>query len=115
MRRVLPFVRFTLIFILLNVLARPASAEDIKTLTKKAEGGNVEAQFHLGIAYYEGQGVPQDYVQSYFWFSLAASRSDGEDYKKYSGRRGQVAKILPPDKLMEAQQMTRDWEANHPR
>lgn len=44
---------------------------------------------------------------------LAASRSAGEDHKKYSGRRDQVAKMLTPEKLMEAQRMTREWEKSH--
>lgn len=151
MRRVLPFIRFSLILVLLTALACPAFAEDIMTLLKKAKGGDaraqynlgtmyanaqsvpqdyaeavkwyrkaadqgyVEAQYNLGFKYFTGQGVSKDYVQSYFWYSLAASRSSGEDHKKFSDARDQAAKKLTPEKLLEAQQVTRDWEAKHPR
>lgn len=90
-------------------------AEAAKWHRKAAEQGNVLPQYNLGFMYAIGRGVPKDDVQSYFWFSLAASRSAGEDHKKYSGRRDQVAKMLPPEKLMEAQRMTREWEKSHPR
>jgi hypothetical protein len=62
-----------------------------------------------------GQGVPQDYIQSYFWFSLEASRSSGEDHRKYSDARDRAAIKLTPDKLVEAQRMIREWEKSHPR
>ena len=90
-------------------------AEAIKWYRKAADQGHAGAQFALGFMYVVGRGVPQDHVQSYFWFSLAASRSAGEDYKKYSEKRDQVALKLPPEHLMKAQQMTREWEAKHPR
>ncbi len=32
-----------------------------------AEQGNADAQFNLGIMYYTGKGVPQDYVQALLW------------------------------------------------
>jgi len=57
MRRVLPFLRFSLVIFLLTALACPAFSEDIQTLIKDAEGGNPKAQFNLGLAYGNGQGV----------------------------------------------------------
>jgi TPR repeat protein len=69
----------------------------------------------LGLAYVTGKGVPQDDVQSYFWFSLAASRESGNEYKKASYERDRVAKKLTPDKLKEAQRRTMEWEKLHPR
>ena len=90
-------------------------AEAAKWYGRAADQGHAGAQFALGFMYVVGRGVPQDHVQSYFWYSLAASRSAGEDYKKYSEKRDQVALKLPPDHLMKAQQMTREWEAKHPR
>jgi hypothetical protein len=54
-------------------------------------------------------------VQSYFWLSLAASRSYGEYFKKYSDARGLVASMLTPEQLMEAQRMNSEWEKSHPK
>jgi len=84
-------------------------------LGKAAEQGLTNAQYNLGVAYADGKGVPQDSVQSYFWFSLAASRSTGENKKKFSDARDRAAEKLTPGKLIEAQRMTREWEKSHPR
>ena len=91
------------------------NAEAVKWFRKAAEQGHVRAQAQLGRLYVIGRGVPQDYVQSYFWLSLAASRSIGEDHKIISNARDEAANMLTPEKLMEAQRMTREWEKSHPR
>jgi TPR repeat protein len=75
----------------------------------------VDALRILGLAYYLGKWVPQDFVQSYFWFSLAASRASGEEYRQASEAKDQIVKELTPEKLREAQRMTREWEKSHPR
>ena len=67
-----------LIIVLLTVLACPAFSEDIQTLIKKAEGGNPEVQFNLGVAYDKGQGVPQDYAESMKWYRKAAEQGLAE-------------------------------------
>jgi TPR repeat protein len=36
--------------------------------------GNVDAQNILGIMYFEGQGVPQDYAEALEWYRLAAAQ-----------------------------------------
>ena len=90
-------------------------AEAVKWTRKAAEQGVVIAQFNLGVAYAKGQGVPQDYVQSYCLLSLAASGDAGENQRKFSRTRDLVASRLTPDKLLEAQRMTREWEKSHPR
>ena len=38
-----------------------------------ADQGDAAAQFHLGVMYDDGHGLPQDYVLAYMWFTLAAS------------------------------------------
>ena len=39
-----------------------------------AEKGDARAQFNLGIMYYLGQGVPQDYAAAVKWYRLAADQ-----------------------------------------
>ena len=46
----------------------------IKKLRKAAEQGLAEAQFNLGCAYDNGEGVPQDYAQSAAWYRRAADQ-----------------------------------------
>jgi len=90
-------------------------AEAAKWYRKAAEQGDVDALQILGLAYYLGKWVPQDFVRSYFYFSLAASRASGEDYKQASAAKDQVAKALTPGKLQEAQRMVKEWEKSHPK
>jgi uncharacterized protein len=39
-----------------------------------AEQGDAAAQFNLGLIYYKGQGVPQDYVAAAVWLRKAADQ-----------------------------------------
>ena len=41
-----------------------------------AERGDANAQYNLGLMYAKGEGVPEDDVQAYAWFNLAATQSD---------------------------------------
>ena len=38
-----------------------------------AEQGNVSAQFNLGVAYYNGDGVSKDLVQAHAWLNIATA------------------------------------------
>jgi len=89
-------------------------AEAAKWYRKAAEQGDVDATRILGLAYYLGKWVPKDLVQSYFWFSLAASRASGDEYQQASEAKDRIAKELTPGKLKEAQRMVTEWEKSHP-
>ena len=39
-----------------------------------AEQGDADAQFDLGVMYYDGQGVPQDHAEAVKWFRRAAEQ-----------------------------------------
>jgi len=39
-----------------------------------AKQGVADAQYNLGVAYHNGEGVPQNYAQAHMWHNLAASR-----------------------------------------
>lgn len=41
-----------------------------------AEKGDSEAQINLGMLYYRGQGVPQDYLEAVKWYRLAAKQGN---------------------------------------
>jgi len=44
----------------------------------KAEQGNVDAQYNLGIMYYHGEGVPKNLDEALHWFHLAAEQNDAD-------------------------------------
>ncbi len=74
------------------------------------------AGFDEGLAAYQrgdyGQGVPRDYVQAHMWFNLAASKSPpGEDRDKAAKNRDNVAKVMTPAQISEAQKLAREWKA----
>lgn len=51
--------------------------EDYTNMTAKelevlAEQGDAEAQFNLGLCYYNGTGIEQDYKKTVKWFLKAA-------------------------------------------
>ena len=49
-------------------------ATALKELRPLAEQGDANAQFNLGVLYYNGEGVSQDYVQARQWFEKAAAQ-----------------------------------------
>ena len=49
-------------------------ADYVDSLKNRAAQGEAKAQTILGLMYYEGRGVPQDYVQAHKWFNLAAAQ-----------------------------------------
>lgn len=46
----------------------------VKEFTPLASQGNREAQYLLGLMYYTGQGIPQNYKQALTWFQKAAAQ-----------------------------------------
>ncbi len=77
-----------------------------------AEQGDAIAQFNLGVMYAEGNGVPQDYVQSHKWFNLAASRylaSEKECRDRAVNNRELIAANMTPARTYNAQWLARVW------
>ena len=50
--------------------------EFVKQLRQSAEQGNADAQARLGLLYYRGRGVRQDYVEALRWSRQAAGQGD---------------------------------------
>ena len=44
----------------------------------KADKGDAAARFNIGLMYFRGEGVPQDYRQARVWFEKAAMQGLGE-------------------------------------
>ena len=66
--------------------------QDLVTLNKRAEAGDVKAQVRLGLAYASGDGVTPDEPEAVKWFRKAADQGDaaGEYYlgEVYATGRG---------------------------
>ena len=70
-----------------------------------AQQNNVEYQFRFARIYEKGQGVPQNDVLAYMWYSLAAS-----DY--FSDGRAHMESKLTPSQLTEARRLAKQWRPN---
>ena len=53
-------------------------ATALKEWKPLAEEGDVDAQYHLGVLYDNGDGVPQDYKEAVRWYTLAAEQGVAE-------------------------------------
>ncbi len=86
-------------------------AAAVKWFREAAEQGDADAQFNLGVNYYKGRGVPQDYVQAHMWYSLAASRlPPGKNRALAAENRDIIAERMTPAQIAEAQRLAREWK-----
>jgi TPR repeat protein len=74
------------------------AAEHVPNLGGAGGGSN-----QLGLLYMEGLGVPRDYVQAYFWFSLNGPEVNIAEAKSHLS----VAQIRETDRLVK------DWKEHH--
>ena len=51
-----------------------ASAQTLAETRQRANAGDADAQNDLGLMYYNGEGVPQDYVEAVRWYRLSADQ-----------------------------------------
>jgi hypothetical protein len=108
-RRIVVWTAYALAILLIGGLAYFSSvvlrkkkaayqeSESLKQLRKAAGEGNADAQTRLGLMYYRGRGVPQDFTEALRWSRRAADQGDavaqfnlGFMYAKGRGR-------MPPD------------------
>ena len=89
----------------------PDDAEAAKWFRQAADLGHFGAQTNLGLMYYIGKGVPQDLVQAHMWFNIADALGDESAQEE----RDEVAKLMTPDQIAEAQRMASEWMAKHQR
>jgi len=75
-----------------------------------AEQGDVFAQASLAILFRFGKGIPQDLVQAYKWFSIAASRPSEGAEESIAEMRDATAVHMTPDQLAEARRLAHEWK-----
>ena len=93
------FITKITVFIASVILSVSAMALDFNQTQRLANQGDVIAQFNLGNAYYQGEGVRQDYAQARQWYQKSANQGDviaqynlGVMYDKGKGVRQDYAK-----------------------
>ena len=69
---------------------------------KGGRAGHAFAQYSLGVEYVNGEGVPEDYVQAYKWWNLAAAQGD----KNARKNKKIIRKEMTPSQISEAQKLS---------
>jgi hypothetical protein len=88
--------------------------DNIAAMRNAAENGDLETQCRLAATYYLGLGVPQNYVEAYFWYDLAASGEIGPARREAIDElRADAAKHLTPADLDRAQDRAQKWFETH--
>jgi len=69
--------------------------------------GYARAQSSLGNMYYQGEGVLEDYVQAYAWWSIAATQGR----KSAKNNKAITKEEMTPAQIAEAQKLSSEyWE-----
>ncbi|MCX7009237.1 MAG: hypothetical protein NTY53_18665 [Kiritimatiellaeota bacterium] len=72
----------------------------------RAEQGNANAQFVLGLRYYNGDGVTKSFVEADKWFLIAKASA----HELASAASKEVAKKMKPAQVAEAEARAKQWQ-----
>ena len=86
--------------ILLVLLSSSVQSDDFAETLKLAEQGDARAQFNLGVMYSNGEGVPENDIKAYVWWSMA----------KVNGNKGAKNNIEIFKKKMTKEQIAKAQE-----
>jgi uncharacterized protein len=97
-----------LTFAFLNCMAKIFNKQEHEAvamlITQASEHGSMLAMGALGYCHAEGKGVPQNYVEAYIWFNLAAAvglRAAAEDRDRFADK-------MSAEQLVQAQRKATD-------
>ena len=65
-----------LIFAAIIVILPSSFKSPVAKLLKKAESGDPNAQYNLGVRYYNGDGLVQNYSEAVHWFRMSVSQKN---------------------------------------
>ena len=68
--------RMILVLILGMLVLPSCQLDQLISLPERAEQGDADAQFDLGLMYSKREGVPQDYKEAARWFRAAVEQGD---------------------------------------
>jgi TPR repeat protein len=85
-------------------------AQAVKCFRIEADQGDLPAQYKLGFMYYDGRGVPRDYVQAHMWFNLSAAQCSEDEDEVVMKLRDLVAGMMTPQQIAQAQKLARNWK-----
>jgi len=75
-----------------------------------ADLGSGEAMFSLGVSYWAGRGVTEDWVEAYKWIDLAAVYASNREQETAVQARNALARVLTPAQIEDAKRRAREWQ-----
>jgi TPR repeat protein len=102
--------------------ARQDYAEAAKWYLAAAKRGNTFAQEKIGLMYYRGIALTQNFAEAYFWLNLATSDSirnymaskrsdDAQEFNASKKMRDEAGSRLTPERLNLIQDQLKNWSA----
>jgi TPR repeat protein len=86
----------------------------LKQLRPLATAGDADSQYLLGLMYYIGQGVEQDYQKAANWFKLAVAHADARaDCQYLLGAMHYTGRGIPQDYKMAVTLFTKASQQGH--
>ncbi len=79
--------------------------EALRWFRRAAEQGNGGAQNHLGLMYFEGDGIAKDEIEAYKWAYLSAQQGVEQAILAVDFLEHQ----LKPDQIREAKRLAKEW------
>lgn len=83
--------------------ATHSAGEGVAWWRQYAEQGNTHAQYVLARMYEHGDRLSKDYLEAYFWYTVAAKGSTGTDWHV------DLAKKMTSDQLAAAKRLAENW------
>ena len=74
-----------------------------KGFVELSKGGSSISQYYLGLMYFSGMGVLQDFRHAHMWLNIASSRG----HKKARTQLEKLTQKMTTDELAEAQKLAR--------
>jgi TPR repeat protein len=94
-------------------------SEAAKWYLAAAKRGNSSAQEKIGLIYYRGMPLTQDFSEAYFWLSLAFANQIANRDKSYAGHlkaikamRDEAGSRLTTERLNHIQDLLKNWRAS---
>jgi len=99
----------------LYYLFKKQNAEALKWFRLASNQGNAGAMYYLGNMHHNGNGVPQNYVEAYKWYSLAVSQAGPREKEMdtltmATENRDGVARRMTPAQVADAQRQAKEWK-----
>lgn len=70
-----------------------------------ASEGNADVQYNLGLHYKQGNGLPQNWAEAYFWLSLAAKAGNADA----ASERDAAGKELSREQKSAVERRVKEW------